>query len=114
MWVPINEFGQRDHLLLILAFPYFLLILARVEAWTVSYKSAVFIGFLAGSVFLFKPYFLLTLFLLESFLFLKKRHVTSFMRPELFTMFGLAIFYFILLLKAQMFMQRRMVMRIQD
>lgn len=97
LFIPSHEFGQRDHLLLVGAFPYFLLMVGRLEDWVVNPKLAIAIGILAGSVFLLKPFFIPMMLLLEGALFIKKRRMGSFIRSETIAMFFLGLLYFILI-----------------
>lgn len=62
---PIFDFGQREHLLFILSMPYLLMITLRVQGHKVDSRLAMIIGLLAGSVFMMKPYFFMTLILVE-------------------------------------------------
>ncbi len=78
--VPIYEFGQREHLMLMLIMPYILSINSR------PYSSSVYlrisIGLLAGIGFSLKPYFLITPFLLEIYALVKTKNRLNWWRIE--------------------------------
>lgn len=80
--LPLAEFGQREHLLFILSMPYFLLVTLRLQGQQVNSCLAFSVGLLAGSVFLFKPYFLMALFLVELYYLINKKTLWAWIRPE--------------------------------
>ena len=98
LFIPSHEFGQRDHLLLVCAFPYFLLMVGRLEDWAIKSKLAITIGMFAGSVFLLKPFFIPMWLLLEGALLFKRRRISSVIRPETLAILFLGLLYFILIL----------------
>ena len=63
--VGAQDYGQREHLLLALTFPYLLLAAARARERSIPGWAAVGIGIAAGLGFALKPHFLLLLFALE-------------------------------------------------
>ena len=71
--LPMNEFGQRDHLTIILVMPYFLLIAYRLQGYAVNSYTAIFIGLLAGLGFAIKPFFLVP-FVLVEFMYMAATH----------------------------------------
>lgn len=54
-----HDFGEREHLLLILALPYLFLTFLRCDGERVGLPLAVTVGLLAGLGISFKPYFIL-------------------------------------------------------
>ncbi len=60
---PLNEFGQREHLMMMLCMPYFLR----------SAGMTSVVGILAGLGFAIKPYFLIPFLLIELYLFSFRR-----------------------------------------
>lgn len=57
--VPVGNFGQREHLMLIYAAPYFLLLIAGAETIAMGWWSRFMFGFVATLGLALKPYFLL-------------------------------------------------------
>lgn len=57
--VPVSNFGQREHLMLIFAAPYFLLLIAGAETMAMGWWSRLLFGFVATLGLALKPYFLL-------------------------------------------------------
>lgn len=81
-----NEFGQKEHLLLIFAFPYFAACYRRLCGLDTSVLLALLVGCLGGIGFIVKPYFLLFPIISELFLILKKRSLFAWLRPEILGM----------------------------
>lgn len=73
--LPLLEFGQREHLFIILTFPYLLLTSYRLQhqQTTISSSYAIIIGLLAASGFAIKPFFLLNFFFIECYYYQIKR-----------------------------------------
>ena len=66
--LPRENFGQREHLLIILSMPWFLLAAARLEQTRISAAGALIIAAMAGLGFYLKPHFLLAPALVEALL----------------------------------------------
>ncbi|HEU5041745.1 MAG TPA: hypothetical protein VFT84_13025, partial [Gemmatimonadales bacterium] len=66
------DFGEREHLLLLLALPYVFLVAARLEARPVGGGLAWLVGLAAGLGIALKPYFVLLPLTLEAALLLGK------------------------------------------
>jgi hypothetical protein len=79
---PVDVFGQREHLMLILALPYLFLFAARLSARSCDRRLALVIGILAGIGFALKPYFLLAPAALELNLVLHRRSLLAMSRVE--------------------------------
>lgn len=79
---PFSQFGQREHLLIILGFPYILLIGLRCKKINIPSSLALFIGFLAGIAINIKPYFLLLWFVLEGYLICYQKTWRTLIRIE--------------------------------
>ena len=93
--LPIHEFGQREHLLVILSAPYFLLAAARLQNQCVSFRYCILIGLLAGLGFSIKPYFFAAFILIEIYISLYKKSILTWFRPETITL-TLVIFFYLL------------------
>lgn len=72
---PIIEWGQREHILLILMLPYLFAAVLVIENKPLSTFSRVCITIFAGLGFALKPFFLITPFLVEMYFFLKTRRI---------------------------------------
>lgn len=68
--LPAFEFGQREHIMMVLVFPYFCLASLRANNKTVSFNFAFFVGLLAGIGFAIKPFFYIPFLLIETYLLL--------------------------------------------
>jgi hypothetical protein len=99
--MPMSEFGQRDHLVVIFTMPYFLLMAWRLQkglqppaAW------AFFIGAFAALGFIIKPFFLAPLLFTEIYYLYHERSLRAVLRAEnyaiasVFTLFLLLILIF--------------------
>ena len=85
--LPLEEFGQRDHLLIILTMPYFLTVAYRLQGGQMNPSYAIAIGLFAGLGFAIKPFFLITPFLIELYYIFCKRNSFAFIRWETATIF---------------------------
>src|SRR3990167_3305837 len=56
LFLPMEEFGQREHFFLMFTIPYILLVAARLENKTTLKSMAVLVGIMAGIGFSIKPY----------------------------------------------------------
>jgi hypothetical protein len=95
--LPQNEFGQREHILILFSMPYFLLTALRWENNTVKSRYAVLAGLLAGISFGMKPFFLIPSVLLESYYLLRWRNLRSVLRLENITIAGVLTIYLIVI-----------------
>ena len=84
------DFGEREHLLLVLALPYVLLAGLRMQAGDIGAGRAGVIGALAGIGIALKPYFVLLPVLLEGLLLLRRHRVR---RPETIAMVAVVAVY---------------------
>ena len=91
--LPIYDFGQREHLVLITALPYCALIGARSRNEPVAFGKAMVIGLLAATGFALKHYFTVVPILLEATLFLFVRREYRLFRPETIALALCAMLY---------------------
>ncbi len=94
--LPGYEFGQREHLMVILVTPYLASIMQRDKAPPRSQR--VIVGILAGIGICLKPYFLLIPLCVEIYRAIKTRKIFSAIRPETVSMFVVGIVYVVLAL----------------
>lgn len=94
------EFGQREHLFMMLAMPYLLLVAYRLQPPSRNNLPQagekiipLFIGLYAGLGFALKPYFLCTPLLVELWYIYYKKNVLAWMRPEILSMLALFCVY---------------------
>src|SRR3989344_1989377 len=95
-FVPLYEFGQRSHLMLMMIMPYLFSASLVVENKKVPY--GFMIGLLAGIGFCFKPYYAVTFFLVEIVIFWKSQSFKSLFRSETIAIFTIVLLYFLSIL----------------
>jgi hypothetical protein len=91
--LPAGNLGEREHLMVTLALPWFALGLARLRRLEIGRGAAIAIALVAGAGFLIKPYFLATPALVECYLLSQLGWRAWRRRPELWAMPALAALY---------------------
>lgn len=91
--LPLTEFGQREHIMLILIMPYVLTSVLVLQNKSIHPVIAVLVGIMAGFGFGLKPYFLFTLILIELYIMVYKRNVLSWARNETLICACMLVFY---------------------
>jgi len=95
--LPMDEFGQRECLLLYLTMPYFLLVSLRLTHEKIALLPAIGIGLLAGLGFAIKPFFLLAFGLVELYFMLaqvnSRKYLLSWARAEILVILGVLVLY---------------------
>jgi hypothetical protein len=71
--LPAREWGQREHLMLLLTVPYIVACVARARGMRPG--SGWFVGGAAGLGFALKPHFVVTFILLEAWLHIRRRPI---------------------------------------
>jgi hypothetical protein len=94
--LPFQQFGQREHLSIILAMPYLLLVAARLQGNTINKNLAIALGLMAALGFGLKPYFLVTPVLVEVYYLFHTRKLSSMLRPETLTMLFTLLSYLLI------------------
>lgn len=95
-FLPVNQFGQREHLLMIFLLPYLLLAVLRLHQQTVNTYQAFAIGLIAGCGVALKPFFVIPLFFIELYLALQC-NLRIWLRIELLALIFVGILYLNLL-----------------
>jgi hypothetical protein len=90
---PWLHYGQREHILVLLALPYLVMAAGRMDGQAPSGGAAVVAGLCAGIGFLLKPHHLLVVFAVEGLLLIRTRHVRSLYRPEAAAMIATGLAY---------------------
>lgn len=80
--LPNYQFGQREHLLLILVFPYLLCTASRLQGNAINNYLASFVGIFAGLGFAIKPYFVLTFLLIELYFIFQQPNKRAWIKTE--------------------------------
>jgi hypothetical protein len=80
--LPGPDFGEREHLLLMLGLPYLLLAAARATGREIPTPQAVLIGLLAAAGLSLKPHFVLLWLAMEGYLRLTRRVAPRAVTPE--------------------------------
>lgn len=91
--IPINDFGQREHLLLIMAIPYLFMVAARAKHVSIHIVEASFAGLMAGLVFSLKPFFLFPIVFVELYLMVIKKNIWSWIRVDFLILLTVMISY---------------------
>ena len=94
---PIEQFGQREHLLLLLTLPYFLSMACLLNGNPMTRWQAVITGFMAGCGFAIKPYFLMPFFLLELYYLLRTRQALAWCRTEILMIVAVILIYLLVI-----------------
>ncbi len=82
LWLPADNFGQREHFYVILTVPYLLLAVCRLQAKYVHPLIALLIGMFAGVGFAIKPFFLPSLCFIELLFVYQKNSILGWIRLE--------------------------------
>ena len=77
---PASNFGQREHIALMLIIPYLLNAVIFLQGDKLNYS--ILIGLMAGTGFAIKPHLLVTFVLIESYLLVKTRAYVTLFRKE--------------------------------
>lgn len=93
LFLPAQQFAQREHFLLVLALPYLLLAALRLENQKLSPMFAIIIGLMAGIGFAIKPHFLPALLFVEAYFIYKKRDILGWIRLETICIIGIFVTY---------------------
>lgn len=99
--LPLYEFGQREHILILLTMPYFLMVTTRLEDKKVPASIAILVGILAGLGFSIKPYFLVAFVLIELYYMIQTKNLFAWIRPETVIIGLIPIIYAISIFKFQ-------------
>ena len=94
LWLAqMDEFGQREHIFLVLFFPYFIVRWLRWNGSATSVRAAVVAGSLASVGIFFKQYYLGAALLLEALWFMQKPRWRNFVAPETIACAVLGVLY---------------------
>lgn len=91
--VPVYEFGQKEHLLILFTMPYLLLVSSRLQGAIIKPSFAFGIGIMAGLGFAIKPHFLIMLVLVELYYTLSTRKLFACIRIETLVMATIFLLY---------------------
>lgn len=82
LFMPGSSFGQREHLLVLLFLPWFMLRAARSNGAQVSAIESVFVGLLAAAAICLKPHAILAPLAIETLLLWRSRSLRAVFPPE--------------------------------
>jgi hypothetical protein len=91
--LPLEQFGQREHFLIILTLPYLLSVSCQLDEPRCKQDFAIMIGLLAGLGFAIKPYFLITFLAVECYYMVRTRSFYAWFRTEVLTIMMVIVFY---------------------
>ena len=81
---PSDQFGQREHFLMVLVLPYLCFAVLRARLPNLPWDAALAVGLVAGLGFALKPHYLLVPLALEAYRFATARRLKAVLRPETF------------------------------
>lgn len=90
---PWQNFGQREHIMVLLVLPYLMIAAGRLEGQAPPLRQAVIAGLCAGIGFLLKPHFLLVVVAIEMVLLVRSRHIRSLFYLEAMAMIAVGLSY---------------------
>ncbi|MHC4983786.1 MAG: hypothetical protein ACYTF6_11565 [Planctomycetota bacterium] len=90
---PARDFGQREHLMLILSLPYLVLVALRASGAACGRGAALLAGAMAGLGFSLKPHFFLVAAGLELYLLVRRRGLRKAIRTETVAMAAVVTAY---------------------
>ncbi|MEK9136883.1 MAG: hypothetical protein AAB393_07155, partial [Bacteroidota bacterium] len=93
-----SDFGQREHVMAILIFPYLCGVAVHAKRKDVRPGFGALVGLLAGIGFALKPYFPIPFIVLEIYLVRKLRGVSSLLRPDVLVVVGVQVLYWTVVL----------------
>jgi hypothetical protein len=93
LFIPGSTFGQREHLLVLLFMPWFMLRAVRSQGIYVSVAESVFIGLLGAVAICLKPHAISAPIALEAMLVLRSRNLRALLAPENFAALVFAVIY---------------------
>lgn len=88
-----RDFGQREHLLLIMIMPYLLLMAYRMQGGKIHSYAAIVIGVMAGLGFAMKPFFFIIFALVELFYAWNQRKLFAWVRIDVLVILMLNFLY---------------------
>jgi len=102
---PNQTFGQREHILLVMAMPYLLVASGRAQGEALSRRLRLTTGLLAGLAFCIKPYFIAIPALVELYLIYRRgwRHAAADVTPWAMLAMGISHVIFALLVTPEYF-----------
>lgn len=94
LFIGVNrDFGQREHLTLILVLPYLLAIAHRIRGGNIRVSVAILIGVAASLGVLFKPHLLAVPVIIEVIFMVRRGAIATLVRPEAFAALLTALVY---------------------
>ena len=82
LFIPGSAFGQREHLLVLLFLPWFMLRAVRSQGAEVSVTESAFIGLLGAAAICLKPHAILAPLAIEALLLWRSRNLRAAFPPE--------------------------------
>ncbi len=90
---PADQFGQREHFLMVLALPYLVLLALRAAGARCAWPTAALVGAAAALGFALKPHYILVPLGLEIYLLATRRRPRLFVRPEALALAATGVLY---------------------
>jgi hypothetical protein len=93
--LPIQELGEREHLMLIFTLPYFLAVSTRLQGNRVTPAWGITTGLFAVLGFALKPYFMMAFVLTELYYLFQTRKTFGWVRSEAMTVILFFLFFLV-------------------
>lgn len=94
LWLsPLDEFGQREHIFLLLFLPFFIVRWLRWNGYATSTKAAIIAGAFAAIGLFFKQYYLGAALILELLWFMERPRWRNLVAPETIVCVVLGVMY---------------------
>lgn len=90
---PARDFGQREHLMLILSLPYIVLVALRASGAACGRRTALLAGAMAGIGFSLKPHFFLVAAGLELYCLVRRQSLRVTVRTETVAVAAVVVVY---------------------
>ena len=90
---PADNFGQREHIMVVLSLPYLLLAVRRARSLPCLQCLALATGAMAAFGFALKPHFMLIPFAVECYIILRTRTARRILRTETMALGALVLLY---------------------
>lgn len=98
LFLPLDNFAEREHFFFILTIPYFVLMIGRFYDYQPALILSLIIGIIAGWGFCIKPHFFIPFAFIECAYIFHQKRFTAWLRPEVFSIAAILMLNIFLIL----------------